>query len=564
MNQVTKKRIAAPGQTLAPLVRKYTDIVPEDKKEKISKKWGEGKNETLGAAKKHGMKTTQGESFNKVITFSLDKGYYHIISGMTSTRDISPDYCDIGALCSGLIDQMAATERKNGCTPRVAINVCDWDSGYATKVGANDVLRNSVIDACIRNYLLLPGGETANLGHQVRKKGMSWMFTLLSKSNGLDSNGLNAACLDDLLDSQLRSTFAYLPNNKYEIVTVNGIPFLHVKKAAEFVMTADGTGSKSIIDGYMGLDGADIYDATEAASYDAVRDGAYPLLASIGVHAETSKKKAQMIKYMKKAGEELYLPFIGSVFHDSDDVNAYIMNCVTLSEVKDAHIKKNVVPGLDMVLLGELQRTNGITFQWTQLGETFGDKWYLLSASDALDILNRESHGRYSEIKLTEGEKTLGELVARHSTPYFRIDSNMPEKLNKKINLRINVSSGGIIGKTQRGLEPYGVGADYYDVFEAPDLTLLIQMASHVKGTKGIIPDDVANGTGGNGTGAVVVTEEPDLIKEYYEENGIRAKIGGIITPNPEINMLSKCLDAILSGKDCYKITHKYTDPPLG
>lgn len=562
MENVTKKRI--PRQILEQQkLRTYFDVVPEDKKEEISKSWGDMKKRTLPAAEKHGMRTTQGESFNKVITFTLDEGYYHLVSGIRSTKDISPDYCDVGTLCSDLIDEMSATEKENGFTPLAALNVCDWDSAYAKEVGANIWLRDSVINACIKNGLLLPGGETANLGYQVRKKGMSWMFAVVSKLT--DKSKHPTANSYETLDSELSSTFSHIHDRNYEIVDLNGIPLIHVKKAAEFILTADGTGSKSRVCRHIGADGMDIYDTIGATCDDATRDGAEPIAIIVGIHSDNADKRKQIINYIAQAGIKYNLPSVGSILDISDDVDTYIMNGVVLSEVKKGldHIGKNIKPDLDLVLIDEEQRTNGITLEWLQLQETFGAEWYNMKASEAFRRLNANLQGKYSGLVLSDGDRTLGELVAKPSTPYFRIDSRMPEELLKKVNFSINVSSGGLIGKTRRLLEPHKLGAEYYDVFTAPDLVYLVQMASQCNGSKGVIPDEVAYSTWGCRTGKVIGTDEPELIKEHYIDNGINAKIGGVVTTNQEITIASKCLDAILRDKD-YIIRHKYTEKPLG
>ncbi len=544
--------------------RTYLDDVPEDVKERLSRAWGDRKQETFPAAKKHGLNIEQGTSFNKVVVFELGEGLYHIISGIDSTKDISPEYSDVGILCDELINGMAQMERKNGCTPLFGSNVCDWDSAYASEVGANVRLRDSIINACLQNYIVLTGGETANLGDQVRKKGMSWMFSLLSRYDGAANP--KGSYSDEILDSELNSTFSYLADRKnYEIVDVNGMPLLHVKKVAKFVMTADGTGSKSIVCNQTGMDGTDIDDTLAMAGDDPTRDGAIPLIASVGIDAETSNRRDQIIDYMRKAGICHLIPLIGSVFHESKNVNTYIMNGVVLSEVdeKSAHIGKRIEPYLALVLLGEVQRSNGITTQRRISQETFGDEWYDVKASEAFIYLNKSLKEKYSGLELSDEERTLGELIAQPSTPYFRIDSMMPEGLLKKINFRINISSGGLFGKTRRLLKPHGLGADYLNVFEAPDLILLLQMASQLEDSKGVIPDEVAYYIWGCGTGAVIGTTEPDLVKEYYQDNGIPAKIGGVVTTNPEIRIASKGLDSILRNKD-YFITHKYTDKPLG
>jgi hypothetical protein len=135
--------------------------------------------------------------------------------------------------------------------------------------------------------------------------------------------------------------------------------------------------------------------------------------------------------------------------------------------------------------------------------------------------------------------------------------------LLKTINLRINVSSGGLIGKTRRLLEPLGLGAQYGNLFDAPQLILLLQMASRLEKSKGVIPDDVAYYTWGCGNGAVVGTEAMDQVLDYYKGKGIMARLGGFVTGSKEIVIGSRALDSMQQGGNLM-ITHNYTEKPLG
>lgn len=544
-------------------IRTYLDYVPESVKEQLSKAWGERKRETYAAAEKHGIRIEQGDSFNKVVTFELESGHYHVVSGIVSTKDISPDYSDVGTLCSGLMKQMVAAEKEKGCIPLFASNVCDWDSRYAKEVGANVRLRDSVIKSCRENDIVLTGGETANLGDQVRGKGMSWMFTLLSRYTSPLTN--STMHLNNATDFALQNTFKNVADGKnYEITHEKGMPLLQVKKKTKLLMTADGTGSKSITCEHINRR-TDIRDTLAMCCDDATREGAFPVIASIGVHAENSRGRYQIIDNMIDAGRDNLIPLVGCVFHESPDVSTYIMNGVALSEVKErtSNASKKIEPGLPLVLLHEEQRSNGITMQRRILSETFGNEWYNVRGSEAFNFINDRLQGKYLGLNLNDEGRTLGELVAQPSTPYFRVDSMMPEQLLDKIRFRINVSSGGIIGKNRRFLEPVEMGAKYYDVFDAPPLILLLQMASRVEEAKGVVTDKVAYYTWGCGNGAVIATTDPESVRDYYTSKGIRARIGGVVTEQHEINIVSKCLDSTLKSEP-HVIRHKYTEEPLG
>ena len=191
-------------------IRTYLDEVPEDVKEELSKAWGKRKKDTYAAAEEHGIKIEEGESFNKVVVMELEPGFYHLASGIVSTKDISPEKGNIGDLCSSLINDMFKKAESLGCVPIACSNVCDWDSKYAKDIGANVFLRKAVIDECIENKLILTGGETANLGDQVRQKGMSWMFTLLSRYNGSskpESDFEYSERMDHILQGTFKSMF---------------------------------------------------------------------------------------------------------------------------------------------------------------------------------------------------------------------------------------------------------------------------------------------------------------------------------------------------------------------
>lgn len=562
-------------------VRTYLDDVPEDVKEEISKAWGERKKETFPAAEKHSIAIEEGESFNRVVTFELDSGLYRLSSAIASVEDISPNYSDIGILCSQMMDDMIKNYKERGFVPLFASNVCDWDSAYAKKVGANVRLRETVINTCIENDIVLTGGETANLGDQVRKTGMGWMFTLLGRYDGdlEDLEGLTgpanlAEKINDdgialeSLDSELYETFGCIADSKnFEIVVVKGKPVLHVKKPSRFVMTADGTGSKSIVCERVNKR-TDIEDTIAMCCDDATREGAFPVVATIGIHAENSDGKEQIVSYMKEAGKKHLMPLVGSTYHVSDDVSTYITNGVVLSEVRPetAQVGKTIEPGITLVMLYEEQRSNGITMQRRIFSETFGEEWINMSVYDAFEYLKNELGEEYEEHVgdyLKGDERSLGELVAQPSTPYFRTDTMMPKKLLKTVKFRINVSSGGLIGKTRRLLEPFDLGADYNDVFDTPNLVLLLQMASRLEKSKGKVPDEVAYSTWGCGNGAVIGTTSPDAVVDYYNSKGIMAIIGGYVTDMPEVMVVSNGLDSLFADEP-YIITHKYTDNLLG
>lgn len=545
-------------------VRTYLDVVPERIKEHLSRNWGDRKSETFGAAGPLGLKLNTGSSFNKVITFVLEPGYYHLNSTMISVKDIS-NHDEVRSKVYETIKRMAHLELEKGCIPLVASNICDWDSAYAKNAGANLILPDAIIQACIDNNIVLTGGETANLGDQLRKSGMSWMFTLLSIFDGTPDLSVSGnAHYDSAMDSALQETFQHIADTeKFEIVNLNGTPLLHVKKKSRFMMTADGTGSKSIICELVD-ERNDILDTLAMGGDDSPRDGAFPVLASTGVHAENPNGKKQIIRNMIRAGKTYQIPLVGSDYHVSEDVYTYTMNGVILSEIRKGNrVGTEILPGLSLVLLYEEQRSNGITLQRRILEETFGAEWYKVKVGDAVAKLCHELKTDYSEITMFSSDKTLGELVSQPSTPYFRADSLMPKSLLRAVKMRINVSSGGITGKTRRALEPFNLGADYFDLFRAPELTLILQMASRIGLAKGIIPDEVAYYTWGCGNGAIVGTTCPAQVVDYYAKHGISAKIGGIIIDSPEIRIGSKAFDSIQKGTS-YVLIHKYTDEPLG
>jgi phosphoribosylaminoimidazole (AIR) synthetase len=547
--------------------RTYLQVVPEAEKEQLSRSWGDRKGETFVAAQKLGLEIEQGSSFNKVVKFTLEPGYYHFSSSLISVKDIA-NHDEVYSKVSEAIARMVKLEKDAQCTPLVASNVCDWDSAYAKGVGVNVKLRDAVINACISNNILLTGGETANLGDQLRKTGMSWMFTLFSRydgkstpGSGYESGNWTSNCP---MDQELQETCMHIADNKkFEIRYVDGMPLLFVKERSQFVMTADGTGSKSIICEAVDKR-TDIKCTLAMAGDDSPRDGAFPVLASIGIHAEHSRGKEQMLRNMIRAGESYQIPLVGSVFHESNDVHTYTMNGVILSEVRQGNrVGGEITAGLPLVLLYEEQRSNGITLQRRVLEETFGPEWYKVKVSDAMTLLGGALRWEVRHIPKIRSDRTLGELVSQPSTPYFRVDSLMPKELLETIKLRVNVSSGGIIGKTRRALEPLGLGAEYFALFEVPELILILQMASRLEGSKGVILDEVAYYTWGAGNGAIVGTTCPELVVDYYKKSGIRALVGGVVTNEPKIVIASRAFDS-MQVDNRKPLIHWYKDPPLG
>lgn len=544
-----------------PKIRTYLDVVPESVKEDVSREWGERKKETMAFAKEHGIEIGVGESFNKVVTFSLSSGYYHMFSGITSIADISA-LDEVKGKVSELIARMAHDEARRGCVPLMASNLCDWDSGYAKSVGASRVLSDAIISACAKDRIILTGGETANLGDQMKGKGMGWMFTLLSRYDGKMPGDENAY---GGMDLDLQETFGFVADRgRFGIVNCNGMPLLHVKNPSKFIITADGSGSKSIVCDNIEKR-TDIYDTLASAGDDPTRDGAFPVVASIGVHAGSASGKAQMLGYMKDAARSCMLPLVGSVFDTAPDVYTYTLNGTVLSEVVDmAGLDgKGISPGLSLVILYERQRTNGITLQRRVLEEAFGKDWHGMKLDEAIGIIEGELGDGYASGKIHDQNTTLGEMVALPSTPYFRIDHRMPRSIMETVKLKINVSSGGLVGKTRRCLEPMGIGAEYSNLFEAPDLVLLVQMSSRLRKSGGRISDEVSYHTWGCGVGYVIGTSDPEGVVAHYTGNGIRAVVGGSIIAEREIRVSSKGLDSMDVG-GTQVLRYRYTDRPLG
>ncbi len=544
-------------------IRTYLDVVPEDKKEEISRTWGDMKRKTFVAAKDR-IVIDQEDSFNKVVAFTLGRGHYHMSSSITFVNDVS-DHKEIRSEVGKLMRNTVNAERENGFVPLLASNICDWDSGFAKDVGADTVLIDAVINGCIENGMVLTGGETANLGDQVRKKGISWMLTILSMHQG-GAESSQPRRFKNNIDRRMQYTFQRMNDGlgKFEMAYVNGFPVLHVKEESKFIMTSDGTGSKSIICELV-RNRSDPFCVLAMAGDDAPREGAFPVIASLGVDAEHLRGRKQTLSYMAEAGGRCSIPIVGSVYHQSDNVYTYIMNGTILSEIREgaALTGKEIVSGLPLVVLHEEQRSNGITLQRRIFEDAFGSKWYKIRAVDAFKALNGRLGSAQPEILQHGHYSSLGELVSRHSTPYFSADTRMPEELLDSIKFRVNVSSGGIIGKTRRLLEPHGLGADYDKLFDAPELILLLQMASRTRDSKGIIPDLVAYYTWGCGNGAVIGTGLPDKIVEYYSKSGIRAKKAGTVIADLEIRIKSSCLDSKIETEPLI-VTHRYSEAQLG
>jgi phosphoribosylaminoimidazole (AIR) synthetase len=515
-------------------------IAAEAAKEEISRQWGRVKEATFVAAARHDLGITQGVGFTKVPVFELDTGYYHLATGMFSMRDIA----NTDELRKGLmrvINRLAGEERARGGTPLLASNLCDWDSSYAIKQGAHRVLMDAVTAACVSNGMVLTGGETANLIEQVRQTGMGLMFTILSRYDGPKKRG---GPLSDEMDQELKTTFGHIADmdGRFEIVTINGMPLLYVREPSKFILTADGAGTKSIACELVGQR-TDVRDVIAMTGDDATRDGAIPLLASIGVHASGLGARRMLIPSMVEHGIEYNIPMLGCTYVPSSAISRSTVNGVMLSAVDPSlGIGKPIEPGLKLVMLYDEQRTNGITLQRHILEQAFGEEWYKISFADALGSINFNK-AIYDGAFTGTVEMTLGQMVATPATPYFRLFSTMSEELRRSVIFNYTNSSGGLPENTKRYLSPHGLGASFAETFPAPELIRFLQLVATKHTGMSMIPDEEAYLIWSCGNGSVIGTTNPAGVVRHAQKNGIAAQVAGEVVDATQVSVTLRGLD---------------------
>lgn len=160
-------------------------------------------------------------------------------------------------------------------------------------------------------------------------------------------------------------------------------------------------------------------------------------------------------------------------------------------------------------------RSNGLSLVRKIMEKNFGENWH-----------ERKYCG-----------KIMGEYVLTPSRIYSSTIVDMFGGFNgeQKAELHgvVHVTGGGIPGKLGRVLKPSGYGASLENLFSPSTFMNFVQFY-------GEVPDAEAYKTWNMGQGMLVITPEPEKVRQIAKEHFIDAKIAGQITKDPKIKILNK------------------------
>jgi phosphoribosylformylglycinamidine cyclo-ligase len=180
-----------------------------------------------------------------------------------------------------------------------------------------------------------------------------------------------------------------------------------------------------------------------------------------------------------------------------------------------------IKPGDSLVGLTEHGfRSNGITDVRKAMLEHYGPGW---------------QHEVIPEL----GRVSLGKLVQRPSIIYSRFISGLTggydieNEAQAKITGVAHITGGGQPSKIGRMLEPSGLGVTISDPTAPPDIMLEVQ---RLRG----FSDQKAYGKWHMGPGMVIATPEPEKVLVSANENGIAAKLIGVVDDEPGIRIKNR------------------------
>lgn len=309
-----------------------------------------------------------------------------------------------------------------------------------------------------------------------------------------------------------------------------------------FDQQGDGIGTKvKVSQGTSSYKGA-AFDLTAMAADDASAKGLEPVLMTTGLNVNrfTDRNKPyaeQLAQGAVLAARTARLALYGgetAVLGDlvkgygSPDVNLHFIWEGTVHAVghKSREIDGSKVrPGMAIVGLNEPGlRSNWITKVRNTLGEEYGYRWYKKS------------------FETSDGVTTLGEAVLRGSTLYTPVLMDATGGYDLRVEGRAAVEgashmTGGGIVKLTEMLAVSGYGADIDDPYEPPEIMKkVLELAQ--------LPDEVAYQTTHMGMGMDVVTSQPDELIDVAKENGVDAKVIGMVTKEPGVIVRSAGLTA--------------------
>lgn len=317
-------------------------------------------------------------------------------------------------------------------------------------------------------------------------------------------------------------------------------PLYDLPEYEKFVncMETDGIGTKIKVSQKTSLYGTAAYDLFAMAIDDAAIKGFEP--AVVNTSLAVNSLNEHLAKYMEQlaigmieaarigrvavfGGETAIL---GDMIHGYGNPLRRLHYDWTATAVAKAHPDRlinntKIKPGMALVALREPgNRSNGYTKLQKLAEEQFGRRWF------------------DKQFDFDEGRQKLGHALLRGSTIYtpVYIDALGGLDLRKKSRADIegtaHITGGGVTGKLSDMLAVNGYGADIENPMPAPESAKLIQAQAG-------IPDKEMYGMLGMGHGTINATSQPDEFIKVAAENGVEAKVIGMVTKTSGIVMRS-------------------------
>ena len=295
-------------------------------------------------------------------------------------------------------------------------------------------------------------------------------------------------------------------------------------------VNTDGVGTKVEIAERFSLHSTIAHDLLAMVCDDAVRDGAEPVLVGNILDVNTLGGNIEIVRELAAglvdaAGKAYVAVLNGELAELGGRIGGYgAFNynwgafAVWVREKKRLITGLDVKPGDSIVALRERGfRSNGLSLVRKILEKRFGEDWH--------EVIEK----RFAEQLLLPSEIYSGTVM--------KMIGAYGEEGRCEIKGMAHVTGGGIPGKLGRLLKRTGYGAELDDLFEPPEAMRQVQ-------EWGNVTDREAYRTWNMGQGMLVVTGEAEAVIGIAGEDGMEAKVAGMVNDGGEIVVESKGVEA--------------------
>ncbi len=295
-------------------------------------------------------------------------------------------------------------------------------------------------------------------------------------------------------------------------------------------LNTDGVGTKAEMAERFSKHTTIAHDLLAMVCDDAVRDGAEPVMVgnildvnSLGGSIEQVRGLASgLVEAARKANVAVLNGEIAELGARIGGYGAFNYNwgafAVWFREKKKLITGMDIQPGDSIVALRERGfRSNGLSLVRKILEKRFGEDWH-----EAID-------NKFAEELLLPSEIYSGTVM--------KMIGAYGEGARSEIKGMVHVTGGGVPGKLARLLKRTGYGVVLDDLFEPPEAMRRVQ-------EWGNVTDREAYATWNMGQGMLIITQEAEEVIVVAGENGLEARVAGIVVSGKEIVLESKGVEA--------------------